>query len=396
MKPSFMGKAALAAAALMSFSMASCVRVNNELGASFIPLDQMYDIYTAEFPLETISMKPVDSLSGYSSTRMTFGAIRDEVYGLTTRSTALSLFPISDTLDFGKNAKLRYFHFTAEHDTSSFSNPDEEYILQNINVYELENPMDFTLLDLNTQIKHKDTRITDGIPVYKGRDSLSFNFNRAFAEKFLTITQDDLKDMETYLKKFPGIYITTDEPRGNGGRINMFDLQLGVNTNYGYISRDFAELAFTAEYDGVKKDTSFLFYFSPAEKVNLDSLVEVKQSQGAGYTFPQYCFNSVTHESGPLQGVAQDILYVEGGAGLKPVVQAEELLKLMKEEIGKHGDPAKAVVSRATVVMPFEFPEDYTTMYMYPEYLNPTMRVSTEKYVSYGSLSDTSDRKSVV
>lgn len=382
----------LAATVLVLFSGSSCVKLDTSIGSNLVPLSQLYDVYSVEFPLTDIQMKMLDSLSGYSTYRMTIGAVRDEEFGLTTRACALSLVPIADTLDFGKNPSLRYFRFSAARDTISYADPKEANILQNINVYELEKPMDFSFVDLNTPVAHKSDRVTDGIPVYNGRDSLSFYFNRAFGEKYMQITLDDMKDMETYLAKFPGIYIDTDAPVGLGGRINMFTLQLGVNSSYGYITKDYAELAFTGEYNGVRKDTSFLFYFSPNDFLDLDGLVQAKNNSDYYdfYTFPQYCFNAVSHETKDREGRATDKICIEGGGGLKAVFSAQEIIDRLKGEISQHGDPAEAIITRASMILPFQFPDDYTEMFRYPDFISPTCRISYDEGVSFANLTDVS------
>ena len=139
----------LVAAAFVIIGAHSCVTVDRSLGSNLIPLSQLYDVYTVEFPLTDIRMKMLDSLSGYSNTRITIGAVRDDEFGLTTRGCALSLVPVLDTVDFGKNPEFRYFRFTAARDTISYADASEKDILQNVNVYELDKPMDFSFVDLN-------------------------------------------------------------------------------------------------------------------------------------------------------------------------------------------------------------------------------------------------------
>lgn len=377
------------ASAAILFCCYSCVSINYEVGSNLVPLSQLYDIYSAEFPLTDIQMKMLDSLSGYSSSRITIGAIRDDEFGLTTRGSAMTLVPINDTLDFGSNPQFKSFHFSAARDTSNFADSREANILQGINVYELDSAMDFGLVDSNSPIPHKSKRITDGRPVYDGKDSLSFNFSREFGEKFLTITQDDLSDMSKYLKKFPGIYIDTDVPSGIGGRINMFQLQLGLYVSRNIVTKNYAQLYFTSDYNGVRKDTSFLFYYGPNDFLNIDSLSYYKKNS-ATYKFPQYCFNTTTHETRGKEGRATDRICIEGGGGLKAVISAEEILRLTKEEISRHGDPSTAIINRASIILPFEFPEDYNLIRLYPDYLSPTCRISTKDYVTYACLTDTS------
>jgi len=382
-----------ASAALIFFGLTSCIEVDTQFGIDLIPRSHTYDIYTAEFPITDIRMEMVDSLSGFSQTRITVGSIRDEDFGLTKRSCALTLVPINDSLDFGKNPKFKRFHFTVAHDTLSYAQETEKHILQNINVYELSKPFDFNMVDLNGTVEHGKTRITRSIPLYDGKDSLSFDFSRSFGEKYMKMTIDDLVDMDTYLAKFPGIYLETDDPQGIGGRINMFNLQLGVNTSYGYISKDYAKLSFEAEYDGERKDSAFLFYLSPNKMYDLDSLVDVRSSytsSGYEFNFPQYCFNFTQHQTRNRAGAAKEKIQIEGGGGLKAMIPAEDLRAKIVSEISKHGNPSQAIINRATIILPFEFPDDYTQMYKYPEYLNPTCRISGEDYVAYGSLSDTS------
>ena len=106
----------LAAVAAL-FCCLACVEINTELGANLVPVDQTYSIYPKDalLPPGSISMKMTDSLSGYSQTRITIGAVRDEKYGLSTRSCALTLVPALDALDFGNLAavKIKRFHFAA-------------------------------------------------------------------------------------------------------------------------------------------------------------------------------------------------------------------------------------------------------------------------------------------
>ncbi len=375
------------AAALCCFS---CISSTYNVGGNLIPTELKYDTYTAEFPLEDIRMAFPDSLSGYSSRRITIGAIRDELFGLTTRGCAISLVPMSDTLDFGKDPELINFHFSAAKDTTSVADHNQDNILQNINVYELSKPMDFNDGNLNNVVEHSSNRITKRTPVYDGADSLSFDFSADFARKYLTITQDDLKDLDTYTKKFPGIYIDTDEPIGLGGRINMFSVQLGLDMENYRITGDFATLSFNSEYDGVRKDTSFYFWFCPDKMYDLDSLISEIDSDTE--RLPQYCFNVTGHSTRGMTGKAGELIAVEGGGGLKPVISATEVKNLIENEISKYTDqPREAIINRASIVMPFEFPDDYELMFRFPAYLNPTVKVRySDDYVSYGSLTDTS------
>ncbi len=375
--------AAVSTVCSVILSAASCVNVNKTVGESFIPDSQKYNIYTATFDITDIEQAMADSLSGYSMYKFTFGALRDETFGLTTRKTAFTLVPVNDTLDFGTNAKFRQFHFSAVSDSTSFCDPSQEFILQNVNVYELDNAIDYN--KLYPELSYTKTRITDGVPVYTGQDSLSFNFSRAFGEKYMGITVEDMDTMTTYTKKFPGIVISTDAPAGIGGRINMFRLPLAVSS--GTIYGSYAELKITADY-GTREnvDTSFIFYLGPLDLYDLSNVTSTSVS-----TYTQIAFDQTTHSSSELASKVKESTVIEGGRGIKPIIKAKALREKILDEICKHTDnPNSAVVSKATLLLPFEFPEDYTKMYEYPTAINPTCRIATDTSVTFASITDSS------
>ena len=97
----------------------SCIQASPELGGNLVPVSDRYRVFSVEFPIEEVQMKMADSLSGYSSSRITIGAVRDEVFGLTSRESAITLVPLYDTLDFGDVQKVKSFHFNAVLDRKS-------------------------------------------------------------------------------------------------------------------------------------------------------------------------------------------------------------------------------------------------------------------------------------
>ena len=99
----------LLAAIVLATALLSCTNVNEGIGSNFIATNQKYDFFTKEFDLDEIWMKSVDSLSGYSSSRINFGAIRDDTYGLFRRGCAVTLVPVLDTVDFGQDPIFRRF-----------------------------------------------------------------------------------------------------------------------------------------------------------------------------------------------------------------------------------------------------------------------------------------------
>lgn len=366
----------------------SCVDVNNQIGGNLVPINQTYKVYTAEAPIENVSMRMADSLSGYSSKRITIGALRDSEYGLTTRSCALTLVPLFvDRLDLGKEPKFKRMIFQVAKDTTCVADPTQMAIFQNVNVYELARPIDSNKdSDCNSTIPHLDQRITRGRPVYNGSDSLTFYFSEDFGKKFLEIKDEDIKDIKTYFKKFPGIYIDMDTPKSDGGRINLFDLQVDYDSDYNYIKGNYAVLNYESEYRGERIDTSMVFLLGAYDFNDVDSLFTQTT------TYPQYCLNYTGHETRSRAGKADETISIEGGGGLKPYIEAKELKRVAENMIAAAGnDPTKAVINKATIVLPFEFPDDYTDVdNFWPDYLSPTCRIVTDTTTYFSSLSDSS------
>ena len=387
----------LAAAATLLCCI-GCVSVDNELGGSFLPVNHTYQVVSPA-PVEIpVQMKLADSLSAYSSTRITIGAIRnDEEFGLSTRSSCLTLVPMYvESLDFGKNPVLQNFHFSALADSSSVCDLDQKNILQSVYVYELSEQLD---PDYRTYCKtepaHGTKLISTTVPVIGHGDSLSFNFTKEFAEKFFTITEEESKDIKLYTKRFPGIYITTGKPVGRGGRFNIYQLQLQYDSDYGYIKGSTAALKFNSTWtiDGkeVKKDSTFWFYFSATDFYDIDSLLT---NSGTG-SFPQYCANVTGDASVSKVGAATDYVFIEGGGGVKPVISAKDIRSKAVQMIAANGhDPKKAVINKATITLHYAEPDaDFETMYKVPDILSPTCLIhGTEPgVISYMGLTDASD-----
>ena len=332
MKFDFIGRVCrIAAIGAILLGSASCIRVNEELGENLIPTDQRWDVFPQDpTPLANVRMHLADSLSGYSATRFTFGAITDDLVGTCIKSASFTLVPLADSIDFGKNTKVRGFHFTALRDTLSMSFNNQQRIIQNVYVSALKEALDSTVLYSGTFMDEKaankflnlSDRITEGLPVYDGGDSLAFEFSKEYAERviagiknFQKLDAPEGDSLDFYLKEVPGIYITTDSPVGLGGRINMFEVGIKYNSQTGYITGNYAELKITADYkDRTNVDTSFVFMFGPGDFLkNLEDTEEISQ----------YAFNASNHyyeanselnvEDLRKKGVlATDKIYVEG------------------------------------------------------------------------------------
>ena len=394
MKPAFR-KALLLALPLVALT--ACVENSPEIGKDLIDKTLLFDTYTVEFPIEDIRMRRANDLSGFSDTRLAIGAIRDETFGLTTRSTAFGLVPALDTLDLGTDPKFVKFSVRFAADTISTATPGQERIFQNFYVYSLLDTLSSKESGTNQDIPHGTEIVSRGVPVYDGKDDLTFELNAAFGQRYINalkkygpilVNRDEDSKVNKYsdfMKEVPGIYIESDIPEGIGGRINLFDLSiLSVSQNYYYKNSNYATLTVNASYDGVRKDTSFIFI--PGEPAFYDEKAYLDNNQ----KFYQYAFNRTTHEASEMD--ATDRIYIEGGGGLKPVIPAAQLRERVVAAISERGgDPAKTVINKASIILPYEMPEDQDLMNYFPSMISPTIRsTSKDGTVSYGGLADAS------
>lgn len=408
MNSGFLGRACrlLAAGAILLCS-ASCIEINEHLGENFIPNDQKWDVYVPEpieFGLGDVVMKMSDSLSAYSSRRFTFGAVTDD-RGTNLRSTSFTLVPVMQDIDFGENTRILRFMFTAVRDTLSFADEKDLRILQNVYVHPLKKDLDTTVLYTGEFMNRErleeyvdlDRRITMGIPVYDGGDSLTFDFSKEFAEEFVeSIRKADKDTISNFVKDVPGIYLTCDTPAGNGGRINMFEVAMQTDS-YGYVTGNYAQIAIQADYGDRKQvDTSFLFMFGPIDFVDAEST-----------SLPsQFAFNASgqTYKSQPdadpedeYAYLAHENIFVEGGSGLKPVIKARRIKELAEEAIRAEGitELGNVVINKATIVFPYDgsaLSGGWSEVDLFPPVLSPTVRLrsSSGGFVSYAGLTDSS------
>lgn len=357
----------------------SCVEANFQIGGNLIPENQIYQMVTGQKVPLSVEPLAIDSLSGYSRSWVTIGSVRDEELGLTTRTSVIYPMPISDTMDFGTNPVVKSLHMSMAADSVSVIDESQRNILQNVYVYGLKEPLDPKVTyDCNSDLSDKvdwSKRVSTTCPVINGTDSLSFNFTREYAEQFLTLTQEDLDDIKLYKKKIKGLYLCTDSPSGESGRINMLQLQLGFDKEYYFISGNYAVLSINSTYNGVRKDTSFLFYFSTNPIGNLDSVL---LNTAAG-SLPQNALNLTTQDKSRTDALKKDRtkLCIEGGGGLKPRISAKELKHQVTDLIKKNGhDPKKIIITKASLTFCYDAPDArYEGLKHFPAMLSPTVRL---------------------
>ena len=302
-----------------------------------------------------------------------------------------------DTLDLGTNPQFVSFKIHFEADTVSTASPGQERIIQNLFVYSLLDSLSTKEAGTNKDIPHGTEIITRGIPVYDGKDSLSFEFTKAFGQRYIDalkrlgpVLVDRSEGSTTnkyseYIQEVPGVYIDSDIPEGIGGRINLFNLSiLSVSSNYYYRNDNVATLTVRSTYNGVQKDTSFLFI--PGEPAFYNEAEYLENNQ----KFYQYAFNRTTHEA--PEGEAVEEIRIEGGGGLKPVIPLAPLReKVVAAIVQRGGDPSKTVINKASIILPFEMPENETLVDLFPKMISPTIRKTYDDgSVSYAGLTDAS------
>ena len=391
----------------VTLAATACIKVDYSLGSGLVDKSLLYDTYTVEFPLTNIKMKRASDLSGYSSTRLVIGAIQDETFGLTTRETAFTLVPALDTLNLGTNPKAESFTIYFAADTVSCADDSQARIMQNIYVTKLLEALDPETTASGTEINHSEELITDGLPVYNGSGPLRFSFTKDFAQEYLDAIYKMAPDgimvnrewdddkiearYKEYTSKLPGVHIRTDLPSGNGGRINLFGLsclEVGSDKKF-YVNNNLAVIRYTND-EVAGRDTTLNLVLVPGEM----SLLDESTPMNKGTRFYQYAFNRTTHSYAEKDADAQ--LLVEGGSGVKPVISAKELYEKSKTAIEEKGGNIKdAIVTKATIVLPFEMPANYLDMKYFPSILSPTIRHSVttddgKSVIQFAGLTDAS------
>ena len=181
-------------------ALTACVENSPEIGKDLIDKTLLFDTYTVEFPIEDIQMRRANDLSGFSDARLAIGAIRDETFGLTTRSTAFGLVPALDTLDIGTDPKFVKFSVRFAADTISTATPGQEHIFQNFYIYSLIDTLSTKESGTNRSIPHGTEIVSRGVPVYDGKGDLFFELSPAFGQRYIDA-----------LKKFGPVLACRDE-----------------------------------------------------------------------------------------------------------------------------------------------------------------------------------------
>ena len=215
----------------------------------------------------------------------------------------------------------------------------------------MKKQIDSTTLFTNslTAEDYEATPINSSAGTYFGGDTIKVFLDNKLGTEILTATPEELDSLDLFAKNFRGLYVTCDAPAGNieGGRMGLF------NTSASYINMKYNFQPTWAE--GLsRKDTSIIIYF--------------------GYG---YALNTAEHNSANLETDDElEYLPIEGMSGIAPYIDGKALKDTLDNWAAKEGiNPAKILVSKATLVFPFEYPENLDIIpYQYPTYLFPTNR----------------------
>lgn len=364
--------AAALLAVAAAISLASCIEADNMLGADMIPDGQEMHTRQATFELP-VALKMADSMATTSSTSLVIGSVRSPLFGLSEFGCATTLVPVTDTSTFvaGENIRFTSFRVTLQKRRTETANPTSDKLIQKFNVYRITKNFDSTTVYNNSfteEYYDSSAPISIYSPTYGGEDTVDIYLSEAYALEILDSLNrrpEILDTLNNYNKVFPGIYITCSEPMGgiNEGRINNFKAE-----SYG-------RLRYTADFGDRKDvDTSIVFAVAVTEHTG-EYLFALNTSR----------FESKGLEAGPQT----EKLYIQGNAGIKPVISSSYIRQAIKEWAADSIDLERLIITRASLVLPFEFPEDYTLVdNLYPTTLSPSCRIHSEDRVLYSCITD--------
>ena len=328
---------------LSLFSISACIEKNTSLGTAMIPTNQDISIRTAEFDLP-VDLRLADSLQSTVAQSATVGAIRTKAFGLFRSDAAMTVTSYSDSIEWGRNAKVKRIYISLARDSSLVVDPSQFYIPQNIYVHELTTQLDSTKAYNNslTADDYSPEVISSTDVIYTGSDGFSIDLKKEYGEKFLRLPMEVRDSAELLMKEIPGLYLTCDVPEEGieGGRLNVFDLSSStLILNYTY-----------DDEQGNHRSSTAIFSLGEYYALNVSS-------SGAG--------SLVTDN--PTSAI-----YMEGLCGIKPHIQASTLRRQMEQWSLRNDIPlANVIIAKASIEFPFEYSGDPDQFYAWSSNLFP-------------------------
>lgn len=323
----------------------SCISSDKTTGNYLVPSNQDFPVQMADIPLP-VKVRAAEPMQSASSSQAVFGAIRTPEYGLVEFATMADICPNYEGWNTGEDLKVKEAYFMATVSNKYVIDEEQMGIPQIVTVHRTYRGIDSTALYNNsiTEADYDPEPLNAAETVYFGGDTLKIHLKLSYAEELMSATQQERDSIELFMKRFKGLLFKTSTPDPGiyGGRENVMSFGTGMI----YIRVNFQP---TWEEGLDRKDTLFCVSF--------------------GY---DYCVNLMKHESKSMEtDTPQENLYIEGGAGLKPYINRNDLkdaIEAWKKENGlenKH-----LLVAKGALVFPFEIPED-NNMTKYPGNLFP-------------------------
>lgn len=341
-----LGKLAVLTAVAALCLIQSCINVDHTLGSGYVPGNQDISVSVDEIPLP-VGLSMSDSIQTNLGQIAIFGAINTPMCGKFQAEAAFSITPTHDSLVIGGDPVFKEMYAVLSIDGTQAISTSEKIIPQNIHAYQLNVKLDSTLIYNNsiTPDKYGPASILKENAIYTGGDQIKLYFNEEFASPILRMTPKQLDSAKLFMENFHGIVIKTDdiEELDLGGRLNR------INLAYSYI-----ELTYTStNSSGIRRDTTVEF------------------SLGAHYSVCRYTSSTESYaDENPA-----DALYYEGFCGVKPRISAKALKGAMQKwAAGKGLDLNRVLLTKASVVFPFEYLGDGEYYKAYPSNLFPCRR----------------------
>lgn len=318
---------------LLALMLSSCVENNRETGSELITDDFRLKVKVATFDLP-VTNKVSDSVQASNSSHLLVGAMTDPTYGKLHSGGASFVLPYSDSTDFGDDPRLVEAYMLLSVDSTLYTNDNQEGIPQNIYIHRLNHEIDSTMGFCNsiTPEYYDAELVTETIPVIYNTGTVKIRLTDKYAQELLDTTPEEFKDIDLFMERVFGLYITTDAPADGqlGGRLNFLDLG-NSSITLRYIMND-------PDREIKDLDTTESFVF--------------------GYS---YALNNFSTGSESLENDdPQESLYLEGLTGVKPHIRAKDVKKMLDEWMEKEGyDRGSVILSRASVKFTYEMPEDY-------------------------------------
>lgn len=348
---------------LLILFISSCIESDRTIGSQFLPDDYKLEVATKSFPL-AVEMRLADSLTTDYPNYMSIGSFYEPEFGSVVASTAFRIIPMKQGQTFGDAPIVKSLKLEMGIQASSYIVPDQQYIPQVFRVYELLKDIDSTTIYSNSfteeDIGEESIEVSGNL--FFGRDSLVLQLSPQFGEKLVQVSEEESDSLLLFLEKYKGLYITCDEvdSQNKGGRLNLTTpSNLYMSLTYRHIDQE----------KSIDRDSTVGYYISDNQPY----------------------LNIYKHSSqGLVSEEPDDLLYLEGLAGVRPYINFEHLKGQIEEWATVNSiDFERLIVIRGELEFSFDYPDNFRELNNYPTQLFLTTRnPSTKESIRYEPLTD--------